>query len=186
MLDHLGKRFQRRCFRNWPMRNKNYLRRPCLLIDRDEVSNLYKEPSIDASYQVSVHWTKCFQSRIFIRNRPIRNKNCLWWPWLLTNPDDMTIFIEYLPMILPIKCRIILESGFRGEDVLEINQSETRITCDGHVCLWIETKWAFAIENLPYIHPTKFGFIWLSGFRGEDFLEIDQSETRIACGCHLC
>ena len=27
--------------------------------------------------------------------------------------------------------------------------------------------------------PTKFRFIWLSSFKGEDFLEIDQSETRI-------
>jgi hypothetical protein len=40
--------------------------------------------------------------------------------------------------------------------------------------------------DLPYMLSTKFGFIWLSGFRGEDFLEIDQSETRIACGCHAC
>jgi hypothetical protein len=32
--------------------------------------------------------------------------------------------------------------------------------------------------------PTKFWFIWLSSFKGEDFLEIDQSETRIACGGH--
>jgi hypothetical protein len=30
--------------------------------------------------------------------------------------------------------------------------------------------------------PTKYWFIWLSGFRGEDFLEINQSETRIVCG----
>jgi hypothetical protein len=29
-------------------------------------------------------------------------------------------------------------------------------------------------------------FIWQSGFRGEDFLEIDQSETRIACDGHVC
>ena len=29
---------------------------------------------------------------------------------------------------------------------------------------------------------TKFRFIWLSSFKGEDLLEIDQSETRIACG----
>jgi hypothetical protein len=27
--------------------------------------------------------------------------------------------------------------------------------------------------------PTKFRFIWLSDVRGEDFLEINQSETRI-------
>jgi hypothetical protein len=33
--------------------------------------------------------------------------------------------------------------------------------------------------------PIKFRFIWQSGFRGEDFLEINQSETRIACGGHL-
>jgi hypothetical protein len=32
--------------------------------------------------------------------------------------------------------------------------------------------------------PTQFQFIWESGFRGEDFLEINQSETRIACGGH--
>jgi hypothetical protein len=30
--------------------------------------------------------------------------------------------------------------------------------------------------------PPKILFIWLSGFRGEDFLENNQSETRIACG----
>jgi hypothetical protein len=34
--------------------------------------------------------------------------------------------------------------------------------------------------------PTKFQFIWQSGFRGEDILEIDQSETRIACGGLVC
>jgi hypothetical protein len=30
--------------------------------------------------------------------------------------------------------------------------------------------------------PTKLRFFWLSSFRGEDFSEINQSETRIACG----
>jgi hypothetical protein len=53
--------------------------------------------------------------------------------------------------------------------------------------------------------PTKFRFIWPSGYRGEDFLDassqvsvyldkrfqrrflkIGQSETRIACGDHVC
>jgi hypothetical protein len=32
---------------------------------RDEMSNLYREPSIDASYQVSVHLVKRFQRRRF-------------------------------------------------------------------------------------------------------------------------
>jgi hypothetical protein len=41
-------------------------------------------------------------------------------------------------------------------------------------------------EDLPRMLPTKFRFIWQSGFREEDFLEINQSETRIACGGHVC
>jgi hypothetical protein len=51
-------------------------------MDRDKMSNLYREPSIDASYQFSLH----------------------------------------------------LASDFFREDFLEINQSETRIVCGGHVC----------------------------------------------------
>jgi hypothetical protein len=42
------------------------------------------------------------------------------------------------------------------------------------------------IEDLPYMLPTKFLFIWSSSFREEHFLEINQSETRIACGGHVC
>ena len=36
------------------------------------------------------------------------------------------------------------------------------------------------------MHPTKFRIIWQSSFRGEDFLEINQSETRIVSGGHAC
>ena len=52
-------------FRNRPIRSKNCLWWPCLLMDRDKMSNLYREPSIDASYQVSVHLAKRFQRRFF-------------------------------------------------------------------------------------------------------------------------
>ena len=41
-------------------------------------------------------------------------------------------------------------------------------------------------EDLPYMLPTNFWFIWPIGFRGEDYLEIDQSEIRISCGNHVC
>jgi hypothetical protein len=34
--------------------------------------------------------------------------------------------------------------------------------------------------------PTKLQFILPSDFRGEDFLEINQSAIRIACGGHVC
>jgi hypothetical protein len=41
------------------------------------------------------------------------------------------------------------------------------------------------IEDLSRMLPTKIPFIWPSGYRGEDSLEINQSETRIACGGHV-
>jgi hypothetical protein len=34
--------------------------------DRDKMSNPYREPAIDASYQVSVHLAKRFQRRRFL------------------------------------------------------------------------------------------------------------------------
>jgi hypothetical protein len=52
-------------FRNQLISNKNCLWWTCLLTDRDEMSNLYRGPSIAATYQVSVHLAKRFQRRIF-------------------------------------------------------------------------------------------------------------------------
>jgi hypothetical protein len=51
------------CFLNQPIRNKNRLWWPCLLMDRDGMSDLYRVPSIDASYQVSVHLAKRLPKR---------------------------------------------------------------------------------------------------------------------------
>jgi hypothetical protein len=99
-------------------------------MDRDEITNLYREPSIAASYQVSVHLAKQLQGRRF----------------------------------------------------LEIDQSETKIVCGGHVCKRIGTKWAISIEDASYqvsIHLAKW-------FQRKRFKKIDQSETRMACGGHLC
>jgi hypothetical protein len=88
---HLARLFQRRrFFRNQPISNKNCLWQPCLLMNRDEMSNLYRGPSKDASYQVLIHLARLFQRRRFFRNQPIRNKNDLWWPCLLTNRDEMS------------------------------------------------------------------------------------------------
>ena len=80
---------EQKIFRNRPIRNKNCLWWPCLLMDQDKMSNLYREPSIDASYQVSIHLAKRFQRRRFFRNQQIRNKNCLWRPCLLMDRDEM-------------------------------------------------------------------------------------------------
>ena len=90
--------------------------------------------------------------------------------------------------MLSTKYQFIWESSFKGEDFfLEINQSETRMACGGHVFEQIGTKWAIFIKDLPYMLSTKFQFIWESSFKGEDFfLEINQSEKRMACGSHVC
>ena len=57
---------EEKIFKIRPIRNKNCLWRPCLLMDRNKMSNLYKESSIDASYQVSVHLAEGFQRRRLI------------------------------------------------------------------------------------------------------------------------
>jgi hypothetical protein len=43
-------------------------------MDRDEMSNLYREPSMDVSYQVSVHLARRFQRRNFFRNQKSTNQ----------------------------------------------------------------------------------------------------------------
>jgi hypothetical protein len=50
--------------KNWPIRNNNCLWWPCLLMDRDEMSNLYRGPSIDTSYQISDQLALRFQRRL--------------------------------------------------------------------------------------------------------------------------
>jgi hypothetical protein len=58
--------------------------------------------------------------------------------------------VHYKDLMLPTMFRFIWLSGFRVRSVLEINQSETK------------------------------------RLQRRDLLEIDQSDTRIACGGHVC
>ena len=66
---------------------------PVLPTFHSALRKLNTEPSIhvDASYQVSVQMAKQFQRRRFLKNQLIRNKNCMWWPCLLTDQDEMSI-----------------------------------------------------------------------------------------------
>jgi hypothetical protein len=99
----------------------------------NEMSNLYRGPSIDASYQVSVHLAEGFQRRILkcekltddiwavlykdwsfrldpLTNMATTDNSCFW----LAN--FLTIFIENRPYMLPTKFRFIWPNGFRGEE----------------------------------------------------------------------
>ena len=63
--------------------------------------------------------------------------------------------------MLPTKYWFIWWSGFRGEDFLEINPSlRYKNGLWHHVCKRIGMKWAIFIEDLPWMLPTKFQFIW--------------------------
>ena len=93
----------------------------------------YREPSKDAYYQVSIHLAKRFQSRIF-RNQPIRNKNDLWWPCLLTDQDEMSNFYRGPSIDASYQVSVHLVKRFQRRSFKKIIQSETRIACGGHAC----------------------------------------------------
>jgi hypothetical protein len=91
---------------------------------------LNTQPSthVDAFYQVSVHLARQFQRRRFFRYRPIRNKNCLWWPCLLTDRDEMSNLLS-----IDASCHVSvnLAKRFQRRRFFKIGQSETRIACGG-------------------------------------------------------
>jgi hypothetical protein len=57
---------------------------------RNLVGSIYGWSSIKSTHFVPIPLTTVWEEKIF-RNRPIRNKNCLWWPCLLMDRDRMSI-----------------------------------------------------------------------------------------------
>jgi hypothetical protein len=92
---------------------------------------------VDASYQVSVHLARQFQRRRFFRYRPIRNKNCLWWPCLLTDRDEMSNHHRGHSIDASCQVSVNLAKQFQRRKFFLIGQSETRIACGGS-CLVME------------------------------------------------
>jgi hypothetical protein len=132
---HLAQQFQRRnIFRNRPIRNMNCLWWPCLLTDQDKRSNLYRGPSIDASYQSFHSIGKAGSEEKIFTNRPIRNKNCLWLPCLLMDRDEMCNIYRGPSIDACYNDSVHLAKRFQRGRFLEIDQSEKIITCGSHVC----------------------------------------------------
>ena len=120
------------------------------------MSNLYRGPSKDAPYQVSIHLAKWFQRRRFFRNQPIRNKNDLWRSCLLTDRDEMSNLYRGPAIVASYQVSVHLAKRFQRRRFLKIGQSETRSGYGSHVCWWIRTKWAIFREDLPGF--TSFGW----------------------------
>jgi hypothetical protein len=68
---------------------------PCLLMDREKNSIIYRGPSIDASYQVSVHLAEGFQ-----RRRIKCEVNC--------NIDIVNLAIKYICFYMTAKMIAII------------------------------------------------------------------------------
>ena len=140
-------------------------------MDRDKLSNVHREPAIDASHQVSVHLAKQFQRRRFFRNQPIRNKNCLWWPCLLTDRDEMSNLYREPSKDASYQVTVHLAKRFQIKRILtrcsvsqwaepvsltfhsalrKIGQSETRIACGGS-CLVMDHNKMCTLEREPSI-----------------------------------
>ena len=85
-------------------------------------------------------WESGFRGEYFFRNQPIKNKNCMWWPFLLTDRDEMRNIYRELPIDASYQVSVHLAKRFQRRRFLKIGQSETRIACGGHVCKWIGIK----------------------------------------------
>ena len=104
-----------------------------MLTDHDKMSNLYRGPSIDASYQVSDNLGQAVSEEKIFRNRPIRKKDCLWRPCLLMDQDEMSTLYKGPPIDASYQVSVHLARRFQRRRILKISQSETKIACGGHV-----------------------------------------------------
>jgi hypothetical protein len=95
---------------------------------------LNTEPSIGASHQISGHFGKAVSEKKIFRNRPIRNKNCLWQPCLLMDQEEMTNLYRGPPIDDTYQVSVQLAKQFQRRRIFKISQSETRIDCGGHIC----------------------------------------------------
>jgi hypothetical protein len=79
-------------------------------------------------------WSSGCRGKAFFGNRPIRNKNCLWWPCLLTDQNKMSNPYRGPSIYAVYHVSVYLAKLFQSRRFLEIDQSETRVACGGHVC----------------------------------------------------
>jgi hypothetical protein len=94
--------------------------------------------SIDASYQVSVHLANSFRGEDFFLYRPIKNKNCLWWPCLLMDRDEMSNLYRGPAIDASYQVSVHLTEGFQRRRLKCEKLTDDRTPSDGKssLCLW--------------------------------------------------
>ena len=151
-------------------------------MDWDKMINLYRTPSIDAFYQALVHLAKQFQRKIFFRNQSIRNKNCLWWPCLLMDWDEMSNRSRGLSIDTSTKLRFIWINGFRRE---ESKKSANKKHEQRVVAMFVNGSGLDEQSFQRTFHRCSY-HVSDQVVSDKIFLEINQSEKIIACGGHIC
>jgi hypothetical protein len=85
--------------------------------------------------------------------------------------------------MLPTKFRFIWQSGFIGEDFFKLANQKQELPMVAMFVNWSELN-EQSLERTCFL--PSFDSFGKAVFRGEDSLEISQSETRIACVGHVC
>ena len=94
------------------------------------MSNLYRGPTIDASYQVLINLAKRFHRRRFFKNRSIRNKNCLWRPSFLMDRDKMSNLYRGPPIDASYQVSVHFTEGFQRRRLKREKLTDRRQTTD--------------------------------------------------------
>jgi hypothetical protein len=75
---------------------------------------------------------------------------------------------------------------FQRRKFVEIDQSETRIACGGHVCKWNWNKMSTLYRGPSIDASYQVSDHLAKRFQRRRIFKISQSETRIAYGGHVC
>ena len=148
-------------------------------MDQNEMSNLYRGSSIDACYQVSYHLAKRLQRKSCFRNWPIRNKICLWQPYLLIDRDEMSNLYRCILPRFGSFGQAVAEKIFRNRPIRNKN-------CLWWSCLLMDRDEMSNHYRGPPIDASYKVSVHLAKQFQRRFLKISQSEIRIACGGHVC
>jgi hypothetical protein len=114
--------------------------------------------------------TLCYHSMKMVARWPSKQSN-LKFNFTCFLEIHMTCFRKsYSGPSIDDSCKILLYLAKKFQRRFKkIDQSESKIAYDSHVCKRIRTKWAHFIEDLPQMLPSRFQYIWPNSFRGKYF-----------------